>query len=423
MNLEESMRSYFLTKLLFNVTAFLFFPLALICSLSSLIKFVNPLCQQCVPLSTRLFVLDNNENRNEQCSDGPYCFSSRSLTVRPSCQRTLSVFHSCNFLLRLFFCVNYKALGKRRMWLRLSIKCSFQLRNPTPEIETLLWRGVRRGVGEGSIACSPLFPCPFPLAHGLSIDAVAAAVRFRFRFRFSFVRGREKGKQGGKGGKGGKGRGRELTYKSSNGHSLWFGLAASPLSGRRTCVNICAKCGCSLTDTKHSPSFWAVCVCVCVFGGQGAWSVHGFWFELGFSSNCSACCCWFSFGNLCSVCIVCHSVSLSHSERQAFSCLNLSCICGPWNKARENKISNRVHRGQRRIFIAILSFHSFFLTVSFLQISYWIFQLFPLAKSSTSLLLLNFRFYILVRLSSTSPFFFHSLFLSLCSHTLASSLS
>lgn len=127
------------------------------------------------------------------------------------------------------------------------------------------------------------------------------------------------------------------------------------------------------------------------------------WFELGFSSNCSACCCWFSFGNLCSVCIVCRSVSLCHSERQAFSCLNLSCIMWPiWNKARENKISNRVRTRPEKNFHCNVVVPFFpFLTVSFfffLQISYWIFQLFPLAKSSISLLLLNFRFYILVRL-------------------------
>lgn len=146
----------------------------------------------CVPLAARLIVLDNNEYRNEQCTEGPYCFSYRSLTVRASGHWILSVFHSCNFLLRLFFCVNYKALGKRRMWLRLSIKCSFQLRNPTPEIETLLWRGVR-----GAALC---YFAPFPLARGLWIDAVAAAVRFRFRFRFCFVRGRKKGKQGNGGG-------------------------------------------------------------------------------------------------------------------------------------------------------------------------------------------------------------------------------
>lgn len=185
------------------------------------------------------------------------------------------------------------------MWLRLSIKCSFQLQNPTPEIETLLWRGVRGRVVEGSIACSPLLlrplsSCPWPVNR-----CSCSCCSISFSISLLFCARQEKGQAGGKEG----GRWRELTYKSSNGHSLWFGLAAPPLSGRRTCVNICAKCGCSLTDTKHSPSFWAVGVCV--VGGMVSWWV---WFELGCSSNCSACCCWFSFGNLCSVCIVCRSV-------------------------------------------------------------------------------------------------------------------
>lgn len=176
--------------------------------------------------------------------------------------------------LRLFSCVNYKALRKRRMWLRLSIKCSFQLRNPTPEIETLLWRGVRRGVHGGEYCQQPFLYLP-PFLLPVACQSMQLQLLFDFVFDFAFVLCAA-GKRASRGRRDRKGRWRELTYKSSNGHSLWFGLAAPPLSGRRTCVNICAKCGCSLTDTKHSPSFWAVCVCVCVFGGQGAWSVHGF---------------------------------------------------------------------------------------------------------------------------------------------------
>lgn len=55
----------------------------------------------------------------------------------------------------------------------------------------------------------------------------------------------------------------------------------------------------------------------------------------------------------------------------------------------------------------------------FLQISHCIFQLFPLAKSSTSLLLLNFRFYIFVRLSlfKCSPPASHTLCRSPCPST------
>lgn len=140
----------------------------------------------CVPLGARLIVLDNNEYRNEQCTEGPYCFSYRSLTVRASGHWILSVFHSCNFLLRLFFCVNYKALGKRRMWLRLSIKCSFQLRNPTPEIETLLWRGVRGRVVEGSIACSPFVTSP-PFLLPVACQSMQLQLLFDFVFDFAFV--------------------------------------------------------------------------------------------------------------------------------------------------------------------------------------------------------------------------------------------
>lgn len=140
----------------------------------------------CVPLGARLIVLDNNEYRNEQCTEGPYCFSYRSLTVRASGHWILSVFYSCNFLLRLFFCVNYKALGKRRMWLRLSIKCSFQLRNPTPEIETLLWREVRGGVVEGSIACSPFVTSP-PFLLPVACQSMQLQLLFDFVFDFAFV--------------------------------------------------------------------------------------------------------------------------------------------------------------------------------------------------------------------------------------------
>lgn len=140
----------------------------------------------CVPLGGRLIVLDNNEYRNEQCTEVPYCFSYRSLTVRASGHWILSVFHSCNFLLRLFFCVNYKALGKRRMWLGLSIKCSFQLRNPTPEIETLLWRGVRGRVVEGSIACSPFVTSP-PFLLPVACQSMQLQLLFDFVFDFAFV--------------------------------------------------------------------------------------------------------------------------------------------------------------------------------------------------------------------------------------------
>lgn len=142
--------------------------------------------QLCVPLGAHLIVLDNNEYRNEQCTEGPYCFSYRSLTVRASGHWILSVFHSCNFLLRHFFCVNYKALGKRRMWLGLSIKCSFQLRNPTPEIETLLWRGVRGRVVEGSIACSPFVTSP-PFLLPVACQSMQLQLLFDFVFDFAFV--------------------------------------------------------------------------------------------------------------------------------------------------------------------------------------------------------------------------------------------
>lgn len=253
----------------------------------------------CVPLGARLIVLDNNKYRNEQCTEGPYCFSYRSLTVRASGHWILSVFHSCNFLLRLFFCVNYKALGKRRMWLRLSIKCSFQLRNPTPEIETLLWRGVRGGVGEGSIACSPLLlrplsSCPWPVNR-----CSCSCCSISFSISLLFCARQEKGQAGGKEG----GRWRELTYKSSNGHSLWFGLAAPPpLWSPHMCQYLCEM---RLQSHRHETlSIILGGRCVCVVGMVSWWV----WFELGFSSNCSACCCWFSFGNLCSVCIVCRSV-------------------------------------------------------------------------------------------------------------------
>lgn len=257
------------------------------------------------------------------------------------------------------------------------------------------WNPALKGSAKGSIACSPLFPCrPFLL------PVACQSMQLQLLFDFAFVLCAA-GKRASRGRRDRKGRWRELTYKSSNGHSLWFGLAAPPLSGRRTCVNICAKCGCSLTDTKHSPSFWAVCVCVCVWWAGGMVS-SWVWFELGFSSNCSACCCWFSFGNLCSVCIVCRSVSLCHSERQAFSCLNLSCIMWPMKQSkRKQNIEQSSHKAREEFSLQCCrSFLSFFncFFFFFLQISYWIFQLFPLAKSSTSLLLLNFRFYILVRL-------------------------
>lgn len=146
-------------------------------------------------------------------------------------------------------------------------------------------------------ACSlfalPLALRPASLAPRLlpvACQSMQLQLLFDFVFDFAFVL-YTAGKRAFRGAGQGRESGRELTYKSSNGHSLWFGLLATPLapalSGRRTCVNICAKCGCSLTDTKHSPSFCTpdVCVCVCVWGWKeamirGAWSVHG----LGFSS-------------------------------------------------------------------------------------------------------------------------------------------
>lgn len=128
--------------------------------------------------------------------------------------------------------------------------------------------------GRGVLPAALYFLAP-PFLLPVACQSIQLQLLFDFVFDFAFVLCAA-GKRASRGRRDRKGRWRELTYKSSNGHSLWFGLAAPPLSGRRTCVNICAKCGCSLTDTKHSPSFWAVCVCVCVFGGQGAWSVHGF---------------------------------------------------------------------------------------------------------------------------------------------------
>lgn len=134
--------------------------------------------------------------------------------------------------------------------------------------------------------CFASCPTPRP-ARGLSIDAAAAAVRFRFRFRFCFARGWEKGIQGA-----GQGRasGRELTYKSSNGHSLWFGLLATPPSpfplwSPHMCQYLCEM---RLQSHRHktlSIILCGMCVCVCLGGwekamSRGAWSVHG----LGFSS-------------------------------------------------------------------------------------------------------------------------------------------
>lgn len=140
---------------------------------------------------------------------------------------------------------------------------------------------------------------------------------------------------------------------------VWFACHAPcphSLSGRRTCVNICAKCGCSLTDTKHSPSF-----CVCVFGGwKEAMSRGGHGQFMGLvlvrfqCTNCCCCCCPYGlvFGNLCSVCIVCAPVHpplpLPVSpccERQAFSCLNLSCIMWPIKQSKRNQ--NIEHREGR----------------------------------------------------------------------------
>lgn len=185
------------------------------------------------------------------------------------------------------------------MWLRLSIKCSFQLRNPTPEIETLLWRGVRGRVVEGSIACSPLLlrplsSCPWPVNR---CSCSCCSISFSISLLFCALQ--EKGQAGGKEG----GRWRELTYKSSNGHSLWFGLAAPPpLWSPHMCQYLCEM---RLQSHRHKTlSIILGGRCVCVVGMVSWWV----WFELGFSSNCSACCCWFSFGNLCSVCIVCRSV-------------------------------------------------------------------------------------------------------------------
>lgn len=222
----------------------------------------------CVPLGGRLIVLDNNEYRNEQCTEGPYCFSYGSLTVRASGHWILSVFYSCNFLLRLFFCVNYKALGKRRMWLRLSIKCSFQLRNPTPEIETLLRRGVRGRVVEGSIACSPLLlrplsSCPWPVNR-----CSCSCCSISFSISLLFCARQEKGQAGER--RGG-GRWRELTYKSSNGHSLWFGLGAPPPSLAAAHVSIFVRNAVAVSPTQNTlhHSGRSVCACVCVCGGHG----------------------------------------------------------------------------------------------------------------------------------------------------------
>lgn len=81
-------------------------------------------------------------------------------------------------------------------------------------------------------------------------------------------------------------------------------------------------------------------------------------------------------------------------ERQAFSCLNLSCIMWPIKQSKRNQ-----NIDESNTECALPRCRSLFFFFFFFQISHCIFQLFPLAKSSTWLLLLNFRFYILVRLS------------------------
>lgn len=160
----------------------------------------------------------------------------------------------------------------------------------------------------------------------------------------------------------------------------------------------------------------SVRVCVCVWWAGGMVS-SWVWFELGFSSNCSACCCWFSFGNLCSVCIVCRSVSLCHSERQAFSCLNLSCIMWPiWNKARENKISNRVHTRPEKNFHCnvVVPF------IPFLTVSFFFFCKFPIEYFNYfGLLRVLHRCFCLISvfIFSFVFFFYISLSLSILTHT------
>lgn len=163
-----------------------------------------------------------------------------------------------------------------------------------------------------------------------------------------------------------------------------------------------------LQSHRHKTLSIILCVCVCVWGWKEAMSRGGHGQFMGLvlvrfqCTNCCCCCCPYGlvFGNLCSVCIVCAPVRpplpLSVSpccERQAFSCLNLSCIMSPIKQSKRNQ--NIEHREGP----APLSFPFNFFSFLFFQISHCIFQLFPLAKSSTWLLLLNFRFYILVRLS------------------------
>lgn len=200
------------------------------------------------------------------------------LVSKPDCKSVRPLNSECfsfmQFLASPFFCVNYKALGKRRMWLRLSIKCSFQLRNPTPEIETLLWRGMRGRVVEGSIACSPLLlrplsSCPWPVNR-----CSCSCCSISFSISLLFCARQEKGQAGGMGekrGTEGGGRWRELTYKSSNGHSLWFGLAAPPPSLVAAHVSIFVRNAVAVSPTRNTlhHSGRSVCACVCVCGGHG----------------------------------------------------------------------------------------------------------------------------------------------------------
>lgn len=217
----------------------------------------------CDPLGARLIVLDNNEYRNEQCTEGPYCFSYRSLTVRASGHWILSVFHSCNFLLRLFFCVNYKALGKRRMWLRLSIKCSFQLRNPTPEIETLLWRGVQSRVVEGSIAWSPLLlrplsSCPWPVNR-----CSCSCCSISFSISLLFCARQEKGQAGGTGGEGG-----GANWPINHLMATAFGLVWLPRPSLVAAhVSIFVRNAVAVSPTQNTLHHSGRSVCVC--GGHG----------------------------------------------------------------------------------------------------------------------------------------------------------
>lgn len=140
------------------------------------------------------------------------------------------------------------------------------------------------------------------------------------------------------------------------------------------------------------------------------------WFELGFSSNCSACCCWFSFGNLCSVCIVCRSVSLCHSERQAFSCLNLSCIMWPMKQSkRKQNIEQSSHKAREEF--SLQCCRSF---LSFFNCFFFFFCKFPIEYFNYfRLLRVLHRCFCLISvfIFSFAFFFYISLSLSMLTHT------